>query len=394
MQKFLTALVLVLFGAGVTFVVTVSELSKYYTAEIDRITASQSEIATKTTELEAYIDKYFVGDADKTAMADAAASAMVTATGDRWSYYISADSYASYMEQMNNAYVGVGITIAAAEDGSGLTVMEVTAGGPAEEAGVQVGDVMVSVDSTSIADMTTAEVRDLVRGEEGTTVDLGFRRGEETVTLTVERRTIDQVVTTGELLDGNIGYVKIVNFDSNCAAQTIAVIEDLMDQGAESLLFDVRYNPGGYKDELVKVLDYLLPEGVLFRSVRTDGTESINYSDESCVDLPMAVLVNGDSYSAAEFFAAALQEYGVGQVVGSQTCGKGYFQNTYRLSDGSAVSLSSGTYYTPNNVSLANVGVTPDIPVDLTEDDAALLYYDQLAQSDDAQLQAALEALR
>ena len=394
MQKFLTALVLVLFGAGVTFVVTASELSKYYTAEIDRITASQSEIATKTTELEAYIDKYFVGDADKTAMADAAASAMVTATGDRWSYYISADSYASYMEQMNNAYVGVGITIAAAEDGSGLTVMEVTAGGPAEEAGVQVGDVMVSVDSTSIADMTTAEVRDLVRGEEGTTVDLGFRRGEETVTLTVERRTIDQVVTTGELLDGNIGYVKIVNFDSTCAAQTIAVIEDLMDQGAESLLFDVRYNPGGYKDELVKVLDYLLPEGVLFRSVRTDGTESIDYSDESCVDLPMAVLVNGDSYSAAEFFAAALQEYGVGQVVGSQTCGKGYFQNTYRLSDGSAVSLSSGTYYTPNNVSLANVGVTPDIPVDLTEDDAALLYYDQLAQSDDAQLQAALEALR
>ena len=394
MQKFLTALVLVLFGAGVTFVVTVSELSKYYTAEIDRVTASQSEIATKTTELEAYIDKYFVGDADKTAMADAAAMAMVTATGDRWSYYISADSYASYMEQMNNAYVGVGITIAAAEDGSGLTVMEVTAGGPAEEAGVQVGDVMVSVDSTSIADMTTAEVRDLVRGEEGTTVDLGFRRGEETVTLTVERRTIDQVVTTGELLDGNIGYVKIVNFDSNCAAQTIAVIEDLMDQGAESLLFDVRYNPGGYKDELVKVLDYLLPEGVLFRSVRTDGTESIDYSDESCVDLPMAVLVNGDSYSAAEFFAAALQEYGVGQVVGSQTCGKGYFQNTYRLSDGSAVSLSSGTYYTPNNVSLANVGVTPDIPVDLTEDDAALLYYDQLAQSDDAQLQAALEALR
>ena len=394
MQKFLMALVLVLFGAGVTFVVTVSELSKHYTAEIDRITASQSEIATKTTELEAYIDKYFVGDADKTAMADAAASAMVTATGDRWSYYISADSYASYMEQMNNAYVGVGITIAAAEDGSGLTVMEVTAGGPAEEAGVQVGDVMVSVDSTSIADMTTAEVRDLVRGEEGTTVDLGFRRGEETVTLTVERRTIDQVVTTGELLDGNIGYVKIVNFDSNCAAQTIAVIEDLMDQGAESLLFDVRYNPGGYKDELVKVLDYLLPEGVLFRSVRTDGTESIDYSDESCVDLPMAVLVNGDSYSAAEFFAAALQEYGVGQVVGSQTCGKGYFQNTYRLSDGSAVSLSSGTYYTPNNVSLANVGVTPDIPVDLTEDDAALLYYDQLAQSDDAQLQAALEALR
>ena len=393
MQKFLTALVLVLFGAGVTFVLTVSEMSKYHTAEIDRVTASQSEIATKTTELEAYIDKYFVGDADKTAMADAAASAMVTATGDRWSYYISADSYASYMEQMNNAYVGVGITIAAAEDGSGLTVMEVTAGGPAEEAGVQVGDVMVSVDSTSIADMTTAEVRDLVRGEEGTSLTLTVQRGGETFDVTVTRATIEVVFVRVELLDLNFCYLKIYNFDSGCAEKSIAAIESLREQGATSLLFDVRFNPGGHKDELVELLDYLLPEGPLFRSVDYKGNEDIDYSDASCVELPMAVLVNGDSYSAAEFFAAALQEYGVGTVVGTQTVGKANYQQTFVLSDGSAVAVSTGHYQTPHGVTLAGVGITPDIPVEVDDDTYLKIYSNALEKSEDAQLQAAIAAL-
>ena len=195
-------------------------------------------------------------------------------------------------------------------------------------------------------------------------------------------------------MEGDIGYVRINNFDRNCANHTIAVIEDLMEQGAASLLFDVRNNPGGYKDELVEVLDYLLPEGPLFRMEFHDGETEVDYSDEDCVTLPMAVLVNEDSYSAAEFFAAAIQEYEAGKVVGARTCGKGYFQNTYRLSDGSAVALSSGTYYTPNNVSLANVGVTPDVEVPMDETDKIELYYDRLDPADDGQLQAAIELLK
>ncbi|MEA4965011.1 MAG: S41 family peptidase [Oscillospiraceae bacterium] len=392
LEKILTALMLVLFGAAVAFVVTYTELTDSYSESLRAV--SDSEIVSKTAELESYIDKYFVGEADKTAMADAAADAIVTATGDRWSYYISAADYESYLEQMQNAYVGIGVTIQAAEDGSGYEIMEVTAGGPAEEAGVLPGDILTAVEGTPIAALEVTAVKNLVRGEAGTAVNLTLQRDGEELQIAVERRQIEQQAASGRMLEGSIGYVQILNFDQNCAAHTIAATEDLIAQGATSLVFDVRNNPGGYKDELVKVLDYLLPEGVLFRMVDYAGTETVDSSDASYVDLPMTVLVNGDSYSAAEFFAAALQEYGAATVVGEKTCGKGYFQNTYRLSDGSAVALSSGTYYTPNGVSLANVGVTPDQEIAMDEESYAKLYYGQLDDADDSQLQAAITALQ
>lgn len=388
----LTALMLVLFGAAVAFVITFTALTERYQQNLNQL--SSSEIVSKSAELEQYIDRYFVGETDKTAMADAAADAIVTATGDRWSYYISAADYQSYLEQMNNAYVGIGVTISQAEEQNGYTILEVTAGSPAEEAGILVDDLLVAVDGTSVTDLDVSAVRDLVRGEEGTVVNLTMVRNGEELEIPVERRTIEQIVAYGELLDGNIGYVRINNFDKNCADHTIAAIDALIAQGAESLLFDVRNNPGGYKSELVEVLDYLLPEGPLFRMEYYNGETEVDYSDEDCIDLPIAVLVNEDSYSAAEFFAAAIQEYDAGEVVGAKTCGKGYFQNTYHLSDGSAVALSSGTYYTPNNVSLADVGITPDVEVAMSEEDYIDLYYDRLDKADDGQLQAAIELLK
>ena len=181
--------------------------------------------------------------------------------------------------------------------------------------------------------------------------------------------------------------------DMRSAAETIAFVKDLIGQGAEALLFDVRFNPGGYADELVKVLDYLLPEGDLFRSVDYAGREEVDTSDASCVELPMAVLVNEDSYSAAEFFAAALQEYEWATIVGSQTYGKGNFQTAFYLSDGSMVNLSIGKYYTPGGKSLSETGVTPDVVVDLDDEQYALLYYNALEQADDPQFQAAIDTL-
>ena len=196
------------------------------------------------------------------------------------------------------------------------------------------------------------------------------------------------------MLEGKIGLVQIVNFDSRCAAETIAVIESLVDQGAEKLIFDVRNNPGGYKSELVKTLDYLLPEGLLFRSEYYDGTRLDDNSDEKCLDMPMAVLVNGDSYSAAEFFAAALRDYDWATVVGNQTCGKGYFQNTFELLDGSAIALSVGKYYTPGGVSLAEVGgLTPDRIVEVDEKTDAAIYAGTLDPMEDPQILAAIEEL-
>lgn len=349
---------------------------------------------TKLDQLEALIEERFIGEADPEVLEDAAAAAMVQATGDRWSYYISADEYASHQEQSENAYVGVGITIQAAEDGSGYLILEVAAGGPAEEAGIQVQDLLVAVEDTDIRGLEITEVRDLVKGEENTYVRLTVQRGGENIAMSVQRRKVQTPVATYEMLPDNIGLITIENFDDRCTEESVAAIEALLEAGAEKLIFDVRHNPGGYAHELVALLDYLLPEGDLFRTVRYDGKEHVDTSDADCLEIPMAVLVNESSYSAAEFFAAALQEYGAGIVVGEKTVGKGYFQTTHRLSDGSAVALSIGKYFTPNGVSLAETGVTPDILVSVDEETAAGIYYGLLERSEDPQLQAAVNHLK
>ena len=349
---------------------------------------------SKLSQLQSLIEERYIEGADSTVLEDAAADAMVAATGDRWSYYIPASEYETYQENMANAYVGVGITILSSEEVEGFQIMSVTPGGPAEEAGVQVDDFLIGVDGEDVRQSDASQVRNLVRGEEGTDVVLTLLREETELELTVQRRHMETPVATYTMLEDQVGLVTIENFDSRCSEETIAAIETLREQGAEKLIFDVRNNPGGFADELVKVLDYLLPEGDLFRTERYDGYEDVDVSDENFLDMPMAVLVNGDSYSAAEFFAAALQEYEAAIVVGEHTCGKGHFQTTYQLSDGSAVALSIGRYYTPKGVCLEGVGIEPDVPVTVDEDTAMEIYFDSLPREEDPQIQAALDALK
>ena len=349
---------------------------------------------SKLDRLETLIEERFIGEADTEAMEDAAAAAMVKATGDRWSYYISAKDYDTHREQEENAYVGVGITIQQQGDDSGFLIVMVTDGSPAKEAGIEVNDLLIGVEDQDVRGMTTDEVGLLVKGKEGTKVSLTVLRKGENLTLSVERRRIEQPVAKGELLENGIGLVRVYNFDARCADETIAAIEQLRAEGARKLIFDVRNNPGGFADELVKLLDYLLPEGDLFRSVSFDGTEKVDTSDEKYLDMPMAVLVNGDSYSAAEFFAAALQEYEAAVVVGEPTVGKGYYQQTIPLGDGSAVALSTGKYFTPKGNSLAEKGITPTVRVDVDEETAATIYYGTSKPAEDPQLQAAIKALK
>lgn len=348
----------------------------------------------KLDQLEEMIEERFIGEADPADLEDAAADAMVKATGDRWSYYLSAEEYKAYQEKSENVYVGVGMTIQATEDQRGFLILEVAAGGPAEEAGIQAQDFLIAVEDADVREMDMNEVRSLVKGEENTYVKLTVLRQGENRTMSVQRRKVQTPVATYEMLDGNVGLITIENFDDRCARESIAAIEALLEEGAEKLVFDVRWNPGGYASELVELLDYLLPEGDLFRTVRYDGREHVDTSDAECLEIPMAVLVNESSYSAAEFFAAALQEYGAGVVVGEKTVGKGYFQTTYRLSDGSAVSLSIGKYFTPKGVSLAETGVTPDEIVTVDEETAAGIYYGTLERGEDPQLQAAINMLK
>lgn len=347
---------------------------------------------SKLDRLEALIGQRFIGEADQTALEDAAAQAMVASLGDRWSYYIPASQYSAYLDRVSNSYCGVGITVSVSAD-SQIVVMQVTPGGPSEEAGILPDDILLEADGTPLDPLDLEAAADCIKGEAGTFVTLTVLRGGEQHSIRVERRTFDVPVATASMLADQIGLIKIENFDTRCADETITAIDSLLAQGAVALVFDVRNNGGGYKDEMVKILDYLLPEGDLFISEDYTGAVTTDRSDASCVEIPMAVLVNEDSYSAAEFFAAALREYDVATIVGEKTCGKGYFQSTFELGDGSAVGLSIGKYYTPSHTSLADVGITPDLEVAITEEEKTLLYYGRLEPECDPQLTAAVNAL-
>lgn len=357
------------------------------------VTIGKTPGSTKLDQVEYLIKNRFIEEADMEKAEDAAATAMIDSLGDRWSYYLSAADYATHKEQVENAYVGIGITISPEENSQGFLILAVQKDSGAEAAGLLTGDIITSAESQDVRGMTTAQLRDIIRGKEGTSVSLEITRDSEVLRVQVTRMQILTEVVRYEMLGNSIGLIAISNFDARCADETIAAIEALREQGAQALIFDVRNNPGGYATELVKVLDYLLPEGDLFRTLDYAGRETVDKSDASFLDMPIAVVCNEDSYSAAEFFPAAIQEYGAGTIVGMPTCGKGYFQYTYELSDGSAVGLSAGKYFTPSGKSLIGTGIQPDVVVEVDDETRAKIAYGTLDAKDDPQIQAAVDIL-
>lgn len=349
----------------------------------------------KLRQIDRLIESVFINEVDTTALYDAAAEGMVSGTGDRWSYYISASEMDTYNRQKDNVYTGVGITIRQREDDKGFDILQVEPKGSAYEQGILPGDILYAVEGEPVSQLGIQETGNRIGGKEGTQVTVTVLRQEQELTFTLQRKKIQVAVATGQLLEGNVGYIRIVNFNAGCAEQTIACMEDLMTRGAEKLVFDVRYNGGGYVTQMVELLDYILPAGDLFISENYKGERKVETSGESCVEMPMVVLVNESSYSAAEFFAAALREYQWATVVGLPTSGKGYFQTTYTLADGSAVALSIGRYYTPKGVSLAEEGgLIPDVTVVVDEETAAAIYSQTIDPADDPQLQAAIKTLQ
>lgn len=357
------------------------------------VTIGKTPGSTKLDQVEYLIKNRFIEEADMEKAEDAAATAMIDSLGDRWSYYLNAADYATHKEQVENAYVGIGITISPEENGQGFLILAVQKDSGAEAAGLLAGDIITGAESQDVQGMTTAQLRDIIRGKEGTSVSLEITRDSEVLRVQVTRMQILTEVVRYEMLENSIGLIAISNFDARCADETIAAIDALREQGAQALIFDVRNNPGGYATELVKVLDYLLPEGDLFRTLDYAGRETVDKSDASFLDMPIAVVCNEDSYSAAEFFPAAIQEYGAGTIVGMPTCGKGYFQYTYELSDGSAVGLSAGKYFTPSGKSLIGTGIQPDVVVEVDDETRAKIAYGTLDAKDDPQIQAAVDIL-
>lgn len=374
----LTGVVGLVVGGGIFFAVMWSSLG-----------------STGMTLVQAYqiISQRFVGDYDPQESLEATLGTMVDSLGDRWSYYLTPEEAQQVKEARQNSYVGIGITVSR-DDTDGLNIQSVTKGGPADEAGIKTGEIIRAVDGVAVTQENREDSIARIKGEEGSVLTLeiegsdGARRNVE-----VTRKTVHGISAQWHMMDNGIGRINIYNFYSGTAEQVRAGVEELMEQGAKALVFDVRNNPGGYVTELTEILDFLLPEGTIFISQEYNGKETVYTSDASCISLPMAVLVNGESYSAAEFFAAQLRESADAVVAGTKTSGKGYSQMLFSLQDGSAIGLSTARYFTGSGVSLIGTGLDPDPSVELTEEAKEKLLLGQLPEEEDLQLQAAVKAL-
>ena len=350
--------------------------------------------SNKLRQLEFVLDRYFVEDVEEEQLLDGAAAGMVMSLEDRWSYYMTAEEYEELRLQRNSSYVGVGIAITRRQDNLGYDITQVEPDGPSDQAGIQVGDILIGANDLRVDTHGLDAVSDAISGKKGTEVVLVILRGEEELSFTVKRDVILVDVAWGTLLEENVGLVTIDSFHSRCAEEAIAAVEQLLEQGAEALIFDVRNNPGGYTSEMVELLDYLLPEGPVFRTESSSGKTHVDYSDADYLDVPMAVLVNKRSYSAAEFFAAALQEYDAAMILGEKTTGKGRYQTIIELPDGSAVNLSIGRYFTPNEVDLTGVGIIPDQEIPVDDEIAVKIYGRTLEPMEDPQILAAIQGVK
>lgn len=369
----IVCLVIAALTAGATYVLTIGGIgSKQYFDD-----------AKAYVEIEKIINENYIGSVDDDTLFNAAASAMVRSIDDKWSYYMSPEEYAAYKLTSSNEYAGIGISVKQNDSGD-FEIFSVDSGTPAEAAGLTAGQLIVSVDGQAVADMTLSEMQELIRSKlnKDFPMVVSDKKGNE-VSVTVACEIIYKDPVSSRMLDGNIGYIKIDNFEAGSSEGTINAIERLVAEGATSFIFDVRNNPGGLLSELVSLLDYLLPDGDLFISVDKQGNETVKTSDKICLSSKMAVLVNANTYSAAEFFAAALQEYDWATIVGEHTTGKARSQITLELSNGGAVHISTHKYLTPDRVDLSEVGgIKPDIEAVNTNEDPQI------------QLNAAINALK
>lgn len=349
-------------------------------------------VETKLREIDRIAASRYVGDLDAEAVADYAAVGYVAGLGDQWSSYIPADQYEQYRMNSEGQGCGIGVAVISTEDS--IRVNLVYDDSPAAQAGIEKGDYIVAAAGLTVEADGADAVIDAIRGDEGTEVSVSVRKDgtDKVQELTMQRAVVTQKMAWGQMLDGSVGYIRIENFHDGAAAQFQDTLDGLLADGAQALVIDVRHNGGGRVKEMSEALDPLLPEGTIMTLRTKDGDETVYSSDADMIDLPIAVLIDDQSISAAEFFAAALQEYGRATLVGTHTTGKGRAQQTFELSDGSAVNLSVEEYFTPNGNSLADVGIAPDIEVTLTEEQQADFYF--LTPEDDPQLQKAVESVR
>ena len=353
---------------------------------------SDTSHVQKIEYLEKLIDQEYLGEVDNDEMAEGVYAGLVYGLGDVYSRYYTADEYAQETASTDGAYAGIGVSIQKNKNG-GVQIAECYEGGPGADAGLQTGDVITAINDTDVTDMELSDVVSLIRENKDKTIVLTvFRENEEkSREISVDVTDVELPSVFGEMLDKKTGYIQITQFTGVTPQQYKDMFTELKDKGMERLVIDLRDNPGGLLTSVCDILREILPEGLIVYTEDKDG----NREEETCdgknkLNMPLAVLVNENSASASEIFAGAVQDHGVGTIVGTTTYGKGVVQELRQLSDGSAVKLTVSNYYTPNGNSINKVGIKPDVEVKLASE---LLNKDEITHEEDNQLQKALDVI-
>ena len=348
----------------------------------------------KLSEIAAYVDEYYISDYDPECVLDGAAEGYIGALPDASSFYISEDEVQERRKAEENDLTGIGIVGCQNRRTGGICVLDMYEGSTAAEFGIERFDVIIEVDGEAVTYLGYEGAMERIRGEEGTSVELMVyrERTDETLSLHVRRgAVVSERPFSHKMLSGHVGYIDVDNFDSGTDTFFLSALAELKEKGMESLIVDVRMNPGGYMDVMTNMADPLMGEGVVYAERHKDDEITEVRSDEDTLGLPVVVLVDEYTSGAGEYFAAALQSSGSAIVVGTVTAGFGYEQSRIDLSDGSAIVLSSREYYTPEGISLQETGMTPDRNVPMSVEALyALLEEDE---GEDLQLQAALTLL-
>lgn len=350
----------------------------------------------KLAEVDELYRDYYIGDLDDEKLIDSMLAGYVAGTGDKYAAYYTADGFQSLLQDLEGESAGIGVNVIYNTDYKLIEVLSVMDGSPALEAGVQPGDLIVTVgeDKESVAELGYYPSINKLKGPEGTIAVFSVLRGEnytESVDFSIVRSKITEQTVLHHVYspDKSIGVIKITGFDAKTPVQFVDAVEDLQKQNCDKLIVDLRYNPGGELSSIVTTLDYILPEGPIIRICDADGNEvKAYYSEATELDMPMAVVVNGSTASAAELFTSAVRDYNKAKIVGTTTYGKGCMQTTVPLSDGSAVSITYRMYNPPFSENYHGVGIVPDVEVELDESLAKKNIY-KITDEEDNQLAAA-----
>ncbi len=327
-----------------------------------------SEVEGKLNAIDSVLESFYFGDVDDETAKDNIYKAYLSSYGDKYTMYYTADEYKALKESTNGKFYGIGAVCQLSGEG-GVLLVDVYDNGAGYQAGLRSGDRVVNVDGRDITDMELSSAVALIKGDKGTSVTLEVIRGTERLTFSAVRDAVEAKTVSYTLLDNNIGYLSISQFEEVTTKQFKAAVEDLQSQGMKGLVIDIRNNPGGLLDTVVGMLKYMLPDGLIVYTEDKQGNrKEYKGQDNDEFNLPLAVIVNGYSASASEIFAGAIQDYGKGTIIGTQTYGKGIVQTVKPLTDGSAIKFTIAKYFTPKGQDIHGKGVTPDMVVEYDTD--------------------------